>query len=215
MKKPSETVFQCGVAQSNITFFSLSFKQRVIPAEQENTLNFTSTDDVVSRIGTLLEKSIHKNDTMSRGYYRTCYSSDTATPIPITQYLANVVNYVEADEGTCILMLCYLDAYFSKYHIWDKLNAYNVHRLILVSLLLAHKYLEDDFFFNDVFARVGGVTLKELNDLELSLLMHLRFGLYVSPEKYADYRRALLHCDLDSDLKEDDARPSLVVMGRT
>jgi len=48
------------------------------------------------------------------------------------------------------------------------LNEKSIHRVVLTSMLLAHKFLEDKRLGNEWFSKVGGVTKKELCELEKS-----------------------------------------------
>eukprot|EP00182_Erythrolobus_australicus_P005052 CAMPEP_0185833204 /NCGR_PEP_ID=MMETSP1353-20130828/2535_1 /TAXON_ID=1077150 /ORGANISM="Erythrolobus australicus, Strain CCMP3124" /LENGTH=288 /DNA_ID=CAMNT_0028531459 /DNA_START=641 /DNA_END=1507 /DNA_ORIENTATION=+ len=89
----------------------------------------------------------------------------------------------------------------------------NVHRVFLVAILLAIKYMEDVSFSNEHFARVGGVSLTELNRLELSMLKALDFRLYVSAEDLRTYEATLVrecveYLDAD-DLKAQTPRSPL------
>ncbi len=46
------------------------------------------------------------------------------------------------------------------------------------------KYLFDEFYDNGYYARVAGLSLKELNSLERELFFLLQCRLYVSDEEY-------------------------------
>lgn len=46
--------------------------------------------------------------------------------------------------------------------------------------MLVHKYLEDDYWNNNYYAQIGGVSLSEMNFLEISMLELLEFKLTVS-----------------------------------
>jgi hypothetical protein len=74
-------------------------------------------------------------------------------------------------------------------------NAFTVHRLALVAVLVAGKFADDEFFNNAHYAAVGGLQLdsvspkgkagsRELNALEVEFLRLLGFGLYTSPGEY-------------------------------
>lgn len=52
----------------------------------------------------------------------------------------------------------------------------NIHRLLLVSSLVAAKYLDDLYYKNSFYATVGGVTLKVLNQLEAEFLTLVNFN---------------------------------------
>ena len=53
--------------------------------------------------------------------------------------------------------------------------------------MLAIKYNEDHYYDNSFYARVGGVSLEELNFLEREMLLLLRYELYVQPQLFQKY----------------------------
>ena len=67
------------------------------------------------------------------------------------------------------------------------LNPHNIHRIILGCLLLAIKYNEDVYFTNEHYAKVGGVSIQELNSLEYFSIQLLNFNLYISEDIYQKY----------------------------
>ena len=50
------------------------------------------------------------------------------------------------------------------------LNEFNVHRIVLAGLRIAAKFLEDLVWKHDRYAKVAGVSSRELSRLELGLL---------------------------------------------
>ena len=62
---------------------------------------------------------------------------------------------------------------------------------MLISLVLAIKYSEDNYYINKVYATIGGVSVEELNYLESEMLKLLRYRLYVSPQLYYGYLEQL------------------------
>lgn len=60
----------------------------------------------------------------------------------------------------------------------------NVHRVCMVAVLAATKVVEDCPCANSFWARVGGVSLKELNDLERQLMSKIGWNLTVSQEQF-------------------------------
>ena len=67
------------------------------------------------------------------------------------------------------------------------LNPHNIHRLILGCLILAIKYNEDIYFNNEYYAKVGGVSLKEMNTLELTSFELIDHNLFISDDIYEKY----------------------------
>ena len=62
-----------------------------------------------------------------------------------------------------------------------------VHRVACTSLLLAVKFLDDFTFKNSYYANVSGVTLKELNALELLFVKRLGFDIFVGDPEFRRY----------------------------
>ncbi|OMJ24118.1 PHO85 cyclin-7 [Smittium culicis] len=60
-----------------------------------------------------------------------------------------------------------------------EINAYSVHRLLITLVCVTCKFQSDTFFTNTRYAKVGGLSVKEMNSLELSLLLMIDFNLYV------------------------------------
>lgn len=74
------------------------------------------------------------------------------------------------------------------------LTAYNIHRILFVSVLISVKYNEDIFYDNVFYAELGGVSLKELNTIENTFIDMINFNLYVDStiyEKYVKYFKSL------------------------
>ena len=59
--------------------------------------------------------------------------------------------------------------------------------MLLSALVLAIKYSEDKFYRNEFYARIGGISRKELNSLEKEMLSMLDFDLFVSETVYETY----------------------------
>jgi len=73
-----------------------------------------------------------------------------------------------------------------------KLNAQVFHKVFLTALMLAAKYNEDSHFLNDVYCRIGGVRLDQINDMEKQFLIQIGYRLFVKGE---DYRRYFFFVD--------------------
>lgn len=58
-------------------------------------------------------------------------------------------------------------------------DSLTVHRLLLASLIVAAKFLDDTVASNRTWAYAGGLSVKELNSLEIRFLELISFDLYV------------------------------------
>ena len=62
--------------------------------------------------------------------------------------------------------------------------------------MLAAKFYDDTYLNNDMYARIGGIRVEELNALELEFLFFIDFSLVVSQKEFEKYYNALyMHCD--------------------
>lgn len=69
------------------------------------------------------------------------------------------------------------------------MDSHNIHRLLIAGVTVSTKFFSDFFYSNSRYARVGGISLQELNHLELQFLVLCDFELLVSTnelQRYAD-----------------------------
>lgn len=59
-------------------------------------------------------------------------------------------------------------------------------------MLIALKYNEDDYFNNEFYAKVGGVTKKEIDKLEYEFLIRSEYKLFVSEDVFEKYNNYLI-----------------------
>jgi len=71
------------------------------------------------------------------------------------------------------------------------LSLLNIHRLIITAVCVAAKFLDDSYYPNLFYSQIGGITLKELNFLEVEFLFGLNFSLHVTPPEYRRYYMGL------------------------
>ncbi|EMS47431.1 hypothetical protein TRIUR3_19932 [Triticum urartu] len=66
-------------------------------------------------------------------------------------------------------------------------DSYSVHRLLITTVLAAVKFMDDVCYNNAYFAKVGGISLVEMNYLEVDFLFGVGFDLNVTPETFGHY----------------------------
>ncbi|CCE62265.1 hypothetical protein TPHA_0C01090 [Tetrapisispora phaffii CBS 4417] len=67
------------------------------------------------------------------------------------------------------------------------MDSFNIHRLIITAVTVSTKFFSDLFYSNSRYARVGGISLQELNHLELQFLILCDFQLMISVEELQRY----------------------------
>ena len=115
--------------------------------------------------------------------------------ISIEKYLERLISHTKMEISTLILILIYIDKICKNNKF--RLNYFNIHKLIVTSMLISIKYNEDDFFSNSFYAKVGGVSITELNHLEYEFLSLIDFDLYVDDDLYSKYSNYILSVNID------------------
>ena len=57
-------------------------------------------------------------------------------------------------------------------------------------VMAAAKFYDDSFFNNELYARIGGVSVDELNALELEFVFLINFSLLITQEEFQKYYNA-------------------------
>ncbi len=63
----------------------------------------------------------------------------------------------------------------------------NIHRLFLAAFVAANKMHNDCYFGNVHLAKIGGVSAKELGELETEFLFDIKFSTLISSEDFSKY----------------------------
>jgi len=72
------------------------------------------------------------------------------------------------------------------------ISSLTVHRFLITAATVAAKGLSDSFWTNSLYARVGGVSVRELALLELEFLRRLEWRIVPKPEVLVDYYKGLV-----------------------
>eukprot|EP01018_Ginkgo_biloba_P014562 Gb_11201 [translate_table: standard] len=63
-------------------------------------------------------------------------------------------------------------------NLGSRITSLNVHRLLITTVMLASKFLDDLNYNNAYYAKVGSITTKHINSLEMEFLFMLDFRLH-------------------------------------
>ena len=111
--------------------------------------------------------------------------------ISIKNFLERICNLTKIENSTLILILIYIDRICEFNEI--ELNYFNIHKLIIASLIISIKYNEDFFYSNKIYAKICGISREEINKLEIEFLKLLEFNLFVDDEIYFQYSDFILN----------------------
>jgi hypothetical protein len=117
------------------------------------------------------------------------FDSSRFPQISILDYCERLKKFAHFDTAL-VVALIYIDrlvAADSNFLVTHR----NVHRLLLTCATVAEKYYNDIYYCNTYYANVGGISLGEMNRLEVTLLYALMWRLKVSDEEFSEKQREL------------------------
>lgn len=106
--------------------------------------------------------------------------------ISIEDYLQRLALHLTLQPSILLAMVYYIDI-LSKHYPPFTISSLTVHRFLITAATVATKGLCDSFLTNTFYARVGGVSLMELNMLELEFLVRVGWKIVPKPELLQDY----------------------------
>jgi hypothetical protein len=153
------------------------------PAKLDGPMEPQYAYKVTLVLASVLEKMA--NTPVPSNSISTVFDANTPPKIGVQQYLERIFKYTMCSGECYVLALIYIDR-FRKTAM--QLTPFNIHRVIITSVMLAAKFFEDAYYNNAYFAQVGGVPTVEINQMELDFLFYVSFRLHVPTHEYQSYR---------------------------
>ena len=159
----------------------------LISSTTKKDKNYKKIIIILSKIiGTVIEKSVKYHEVNNlKEKKETNFCSKEIPNITITNYILRLTKKINIEPSTLILGIIYFDKICNKGNII--LSFLNVYRLILISLVLAIKFNEEYFETNEFYSKIGGLSNKSFNKLEISVLKILNYKLYIKKDIYDNY----------------------------
>ncbi|KAF5469953.1 hypothetical protein F2P56_010507 [Juglans regia] len=143
---------------------------------------------LITFVSSLLQKVSELND-LNRGFQPqkiSVFHGLTLPTISIQSYLERIFKYANCSPSCFIVAYVYLDR-FAQRQPSLPINSFNVHRLLITSVMVAAKFMDDMYYNNAYYAKVGGISTTEMNFLEVDFLFGLGFRLNVTPTTFHTY----------------------------
>ncbi|XP_004492903.1 cyclin-U4-1-like [Cicer arietinum] len=143
---------------------------------------------LISFLSSLLKRVSESNDMNQQLVQQknSVFQGLTRPTISIQSYLERIFKYANCSPSCFIVAYVYLDR-FTQRQPSLPINSLNVHRLLITSVMVAAKFMDDMYYNNAYYAKVGGITTIEMNFLELDFLFGLGFHLNVTPNTFQVY----------------------------
>ena len=154
-------------------------------------MDFKVIDSISKTINRVIEKHKHLPNYLKivNSQKNNKFSTSTIPKIPINNYLSRIERYSEIEKNTLIIALIYIDKFCQISNII--LTPFNVHRILFCAILTSIKYNEDQIYEFKYYAKIAGISIKELQELESEFLDSLNFSLYVDNDLFLQYQTYL------------------------
>ncbi|XP_042414337.1 cyclin-P3-1-like [Zingiber officinale] len=144
---------------------------------------------ILSLISSILETTVenteNKLDSLEITETASVFTGMRAPTLNIRRYMERIFKYARCSPSCFLLGYIYIERFLQQPNIY--LTSLNVHRLIVTSVIVAAKFIDDAFCSNAYYARVGGISTLEMNTLELNFLASLDFKLHVTVGTFDKY----------------------------
>ncbi|KAL5718365.1 Cyclin-U2-1 [Ranunculus cassubicifolius] len=150
---------------------------------------------VISVLASLLERTISRNERISRKCTSKdvrirAFESNETLDMTTQSFLERIYRYVRVAPPIYVVAYIYIDR-LCQIHPEFRITTLNVHRLLITTIMVASKFVEDMNYRNSYYARVGGLATKEMNDREVDFLFLMGFKLHVNVSIFDSYCRHL------------------------
>ena len=167
----------------------------------ENIIKIT-TENIINYISSSLLSIIQNNKKMKKKPSKDPNEPLYSKMIPvlsIKKFLIRIVKYTEAENNTLIVAYLYIIKLIKIENFILSLN--NIYRLLLGSVVLAKKFLEDINYNNLYYCEIGGMPVQELNNIELSLFVRINFDVNPKIEEVNDIYKNIIYSLASSENK--------------
>ncbi|KAJ2894959.1 cyclin-like protein interacting with PHO85, partial [Coemansia aciculifera] len=126
------------------------------------------------------EPGVHERQTSL-----TLFHARSVPTIDLETYLARIAKYCPCQSEVFLGLIVYMQQMIdrcARRRLPFTVDAFSIHRLVITGVTIASKWFSDVFFTNSRYAKVGGLSVAELNNLELQFLSIVDFDLTIQPE---------------------------------
>ena len=156
----------------------------IIKEEKKSLEDIIDTDKIIFYISSNLQSIIKNNKKKKKKHSKDVnepFYSKSVPDLSLAAFIKRIIKYTEAENNTLLFAYLYIMKLIKKENYVLCLN--NVYRLLLGSVVLAKKTLEDLYYDNAYCCEIGGMSVKELNMIEYSLFVRIEFKVKIKEEE--------------------------------
>ncbi len=167
----------------NSSFSDIKKNDKIFQISEEETVPLKTIEIISDLLNNICEENKDKTENIDKNIKP--FMTKNIPSMPIKDYLIRLCQFTKINESTIILILIYIDRIcnINKFTLTYR----NIYKLLLSSMVVAIKYNEDNFYSSEIYAKIGGLSLKELNYLEFHFLILIKFSLFIEKELFDKY----------------------------
>ena len=156
----------------------------IIREENKSTEDIIDIDKIIFYITSNLQSIMKNNKKMKKKPSKDVnepFYSKSVPDLSLKKFIKRIIRYTEAENNTLLIAYLYIMKLIKKENFVLSLN--NVYRLLLGSVVLAKKTIEDLFYNNAYYCDIGAMPVNELNKIELSLFVRIDYEVNIKKEE--------------------------------
>lgn len=176
---------------------------------------FLLTDDILDKANEISIESYEDTAILNEEFlFRNPYYDESTSKygvfylkkkpkISLMVFIDRIVEYTDISKSTFAYSFALIEKFLLKNPKYV-LSSNNYFLLLLISVVVSLKIQEDCIYNNQVYAKIGGITLSKINELEKSFLDSLEFRVYITEEeltKFTYFKAGMI--DVDSKEKKN------------
>jgi hypothetical protein len=174
---------------------------KIFPISKDD-FSLVKTIEIISDLlNNICEENKDKSEIINKNIIP--FMTQNIPSMSIKDYLLRLSQFTKMSESTIIIILIYIDRISNLNNF--RLTYKNIYKLILSAMIVAIKYNEDLFYSSTIYAKLGGLSVQELNYLEFHFLILIKFSLFIETDLFEKYKNNLLSLlDEEDEYNEDE-----------
>ena len=184
----------------NSSHSGLKKVDKIFPISKDD-FSLVKTIEIISDLlNNICEENKDKSEIINKNIIP--FMTKNIPSMSIKDYLLRLSQFTKMSESTIIIILIYIDRISNINNF--RLTYKNIYKLILSAMIVAIKYNEDLFYSSAIYAKLGGLSVPELNYLEFHFLILIKFSLFIENDLFDKYKNNLLSLQDEEDEDEDE-----------
>ena len=184
----------------NSSHSGLKKVDKIFPISKDD-FSLVKTIEIISDLlNNICEENKDKSEIINKNIIP--FMTQNIPSMSIKDYLLRLSQFTKMSESTIIIILIYIDriSNLNNFHLTYK----NIYKLILSAMIVAIKYNEDLFYSSAIYAKLGGLSVPEMNYLEFHFLILIKFSLFIENDLFEKYKNNLLSLQDEEDHYNED-----------